>query len=1487
MKKFTLAGVIAIVLCTAYFVRPHISTLIESESEEQENELWESQNKLQFIEDAIRQEVELTKSPYTGKVPKDQLLVAENYATQRRSEKRNSNNQRSIQGINWMERGPTNIGGRTRALLFDLNDLALKKIYAGAVDGGLWRCNDITAAAPTWNKVNDQFDNLSVTSIAQQKTNPAKMYFGTGEGWFNVDAVQGLGIWRSADNGATWQHLPSTTDGNFNSVQKVVVTDNGYVYAATTPGGIMRSKNDGLTWENVLSGGPGADLEIAADGRLWASIGIFSAGSVWVSSTGDAGSWSNKTPSNPATSGMQRIEIATAPSNANILYILGHDGNSNDCNNIWMTIDGGTTWTPRVAPLVTDQVPTAPNFTRGQAWYDLIAAVDPNNPLTLIIGGVDLHKSIDGGLHWIHLTKWYDSLLGAYPALPVVHADQHAVVYRPSSSDQVIFGNDGGIFYSNNITAALSDVTVANFVTRNNGYNVTQFYAVAVHPSNPNYFLAGAQDNGSQQFNGGPGAVATTEASGGDGAFCHIDQNDPAYQITSYVYNNYYLSTDGGSTFNSTISNSSNGTFVNPTALDNSSHILYADYTTVSTRVGGQYAWWDTHGSATQTAVTVTNFANASVTHVAVSPSVANRIYFGLNNGRVVYVDGANTSSATVAGTIIKTGVGSVSGISIDPANEMHMLVTYSNYDVQSVFETIDGGENWTSVEGNLPNMPVRWVVFNPSNTDQAFIATEVGVWSTDDIDGDNTQWNPTNGGLANCRVDMLKISGNQMAAATHGRGLFTTLLNSGTVNAPMVNFEKATGAGGEAAANVPLDCGRGYIDYPVKMYISAAPSGAATINLSADASTTTAVEGQDYDIIPKTLTFASGSSAPQSFVVRVYNDANTESPYEFFNLTYNIAGATNAIKGTAFQTFTFRIADEDYLKIPHGPTTVSIPSGSYNTNLGGSSPLQGSQSDKKMQFLYRKTELAAMGLKAGPINALSILIGTKGSILPYNGFTILMGAVPATMNRFSASTGFVSTAGFTTVYSGNYTTASGENKFTMTTPFVWDGASNIVVQFCYNNLVAAPAPPVALPLALPIGTGDDILQGEQDPQTDTVQLRAVSTNVPTDNGCGFTAPTIFNIFRPLLLFSQPVAETPVQTVLNRSKVAYLGPNEDVYFYDETDNKILARIENLSNLDYGCTTVEVDRAAVNNVYTQPFWNNTSANQVTAKSFKVVPSQNGANTTNHYRITLYYTGAEKAGYETITGKSWSSTQMVKVSNGYYVPDVSPTTPHQTDVTTQQMTAGTVGSNFSATAEFTNASFSGFAVGTPGTLSSPLPVTLLSFTGKLQNEFAQLQWTVANEDVNGYHIEKSADGRSFTSIGFVTADKNPLPQKAYNFTDPTKMASVQYYRLAMVPTVGSIIYSNIVKLQKNSAGIGVQVYPTVTRDVFNVKYSQPSNGMVVIEVYSLLGAKVLNKVATMQDQQINISTLAAGTYNVSIRMAQTGELLYNTKLIKTDY
>jgi hypothetical protein len=190
--------------------------------------------------------------------------------------------------------------------------------------------------------------------------------------------------------------------------------------------------------------------------------------------------------------------------------------------------------------------------------------------------------------------------------------------------------------------------------------------------------------------------------------------------------------------------------------------------------------------------------------------------------------------------------------------------------------------------------------------------------------------------------------------------------------------------------------------------------------------------------------------------------------------------------------------------------------------------------------------------------------------------------------------------------------------------------------------------------------------------------------------GCTLPTANFISSFRPnIRLKQQPVAETPVETVLNSTKTIYLGPYADVYFYSSADNELMTHIQNLTSFDYGCTQVTIDRAGSTSAQ---FWNNDASNYLLSKSIKVVPTNN--TTAGNYQITLYYTGAEVSGWQVPTGRLFANNQIIKVSNGFYIPDVTPSNTHLDDVTIAGATAGTIGTNRSIKSEFKNTGFSGF-------------------------------------------------------------------------------------------------------------------------------------------------------------------------------------------------
>jgi len=659
-------------------------------------------NKEQRIAGRFEQEFEATKDPRSGTVPRERLVAA------RTETQRLLSTTRAISNVDWEERGPNNVGGRTRAILVDLNDTS------------------------------NNLGHILMISLIILLYLPL----------YKIRTILILCISEQEKAGLIQMLLEEWAFGN-------------------------QQMNGGNTWTQVIGAGVGigstnraADLELGADGDIYVSIGIFSTGAIFKSTTGAPNTWTDITP----TGSFRRIELATAPSNANRIYALCQGSSSSDVTDIFSSSNGGNTWTAVTVPDFCDQGNTE-IFTRGQAWYDLIAAVDPSDEDILYIGGVDALRSDDGGNNWTQITSWTRGFgCAGLGVNQYVHADHHAIVFEHGNNPGIIWGTDGGISHTTNGAA-----TLPTFTTKNSNYNITQFYTCALHPTaGSNYFLAGAQDNGTQKFTT-VGVNSTTAASGGDGAFCHIDQDDPDVQITAFVRNLYFVSINGGTSFTYKDFNGTTGRFINPTDYDNTANKLY----------GGDddntYFRWNDPATAGDDwdQVSVSNLG--TITAVSVSPNVNNRVYFGNDAGEVVRVDNAHIG-ATKTGTVLVANSGTVSSIAIEEGKESHILVTYSNYGVASIYESSDGGITWTNIENNLPDMPVRSVIFSPKDADQAFIATELGVWSTDDLDGTNTEWTPTNTGLANVRADMLqaRTSDDLIAVATHGRGLYTAI-NYGT----------------------------------------------------------------------------------------------------------------------------------------------------------------------------------------------------------------------------------------------------------------------------------------------------------------------------------------------------------------------------------------------------------------------------------------------------------------------------------------------------------------------------------------------------------------------------------------------------------------------------------------------------------------------------------------------------------------------------------
>jgi photosystem II stability/assembly factor-like uncharacterized protein len=743
----------------------------------------------------------MTFDPATGAVPRERLVPA--METTRSLAAQKQSNQIVWQGY------PSDMGGRTRAIMYDPNDATHKKVWAGGVTGGLWYNNNITNGASPWTPAGDFWSNLAIRCLAYDPNAPQTFYAGTGEvetamQTYRESSGLGFGIARSDDGGQTWYHIPGTEQ--FAYVTDLVVrTENNVsvIYAGVASGlykgsqhqsmpsdGLFRSANGGATWQQVLPLIAGStvpycvsDIALGADNRLYVGTrpNLDGEGAAILLYSDDGIQWTVNTQYQAEILGSStsnipgRVVLAAAPSDATVVYALIASGYVNaangfnyfSCYHILRSANKGVTWVKKTLP---SDLTSGTNFAT-IAWHALDVAVDPNNPDRLYVGGLDVHNSADGGSSWNRVSNWALMYSGGGPEY--IHADQHAIVFKPGSSDEVLFGTDGGVFYTSDGTSSFPA-----FEEHNKEYSTLQFYTCAIHPdAGTQLYYGGLQDNGTLLYSGTPLTI-NNMVTGGDGAYCFFDELDPAISITSYYYNNYTVFNNGN--YQNSVSNWQSGTFVSPADLDYRLKLLYCNAVDYVGNYEDRILRLDnlqnnTSGTFVSLNTGSTVFFSA-LKYSPFSPSGKSTLFVGSESGRLFRVAEAQTNTPVVT-EIGSTSfpAASISCIALGRSEDT-LMVTFSNYGVASVWQTYNGGQTWQDIEGNLPDMPVRWALFHPQNNRMALLATETGVWQCTGLGQSPVVWNPVNTGMANVRVDMLQIrrSDNLVLAASHGRGLFT-----------------------------------------------------------------------------------------------------------------------------------------------------------------------------------------------------------------------------------------------------------------------------------------------------------------------------------------------------------------------------------------------------------------------------------------------------------------------------------------------------------------------------------------------------------------------------------------------------------------------------------------------------------------------------------------------------------------------------------------
>ena len=751
----------------------------------------------------IDYEMNMLKDPSTGRIPFD--IRHKELSFVREINRIDRNNIRSsAAGVSqtsaalpFVNFGPFNIGGRTRALAIDITDENI--LLAGGVSGGVWRSTD---QGTSWTRTTN-FDQIpSVTTIVQDKRvgKTSNWYYATGENIGNsVNVATGTfylgdGIYKSTNGGISWDLLEGTAInsvsnlGKFSLVNKIAIDysnqNNTEIYVAGLSK-IYRTVNDFQSVTTVLGlpntgAGNSSDIAIASDGTIIASIpnrssngtspeeGIFISpdGISWTSIALPAG-W-------PST--FRRVELAFDPHDNNFFYALGETF-------FYKYTRSTSTWTALTSNINVNSE-SVEGFD-GQGGYNLAIEVHPENQSAVFIGGTNLLRSPNG-----FTTETNRVQIGGYLGDGTAkvytnhHPDIHTLAFLPSDSKKMFSGSDGGVHLTNDNTAG----TVV-WSSLNNGYVTSQFYTVDLFRTDrgDDQIIGGMQDNGTWVLFPNDPTAAWVQAYSGDGAFAAI------------TYNALYASAHEGRMGRFELLNNSYQApkdiapsddneeflFINPFIVDR----VNQDRMYVAAR-GKIYYTYDVRenpGNGEWEEINGIGISGHYVSALATSIQPEGVLYFGTTDGGLQKI--SNTKKITSVSNILRNNLpqgASVTSLAVDPRNADRVFLTYGNYGIVSIWMSENGGETWSSIAGNLeenangsgngPSVRSIEILPNGASGEKVFVGTSTGLYMTNSLNGTNTVWTQQAPNIiGNSVVNMVKVRpvDGKVVAATHGNGVF------------------------------------------------------------------------------------------------------------------------------------------------------------------------------------------------------------------------------------------------------------------------------------------------------------------------------------------------------------------------------------------------------------------------------------------------------------------------------------------------------------------------------------------------------------------------------------------------------------------------------------------------------------------------------------------------------------------------------------------
>jgi hypothetical protein len=749
----------------------------------------------------------------------DKYLQAWSYAQQMKLAFSDTRQDLGVNGINgiqnfngsWTSIGPNSgIGGRIISIA--INPLQGNTVYAGSASGGIWKTNNARSTTPVWYPVVTGLPVLGVASIIINPSDTNKIYAGTGEVYrldsttntpdpsntgYNVWKTRGtfgVGILKSSDGGTTWSQVLIKSESNLFGIEKLRFDplNASTIYAAATDG-LYRSTDTGATWNKILAKTYVSDVVIDAknNNEIVAAVGNLENTDKGIYRSADGGTtWTKITSGLPSTfRGSIKFDNLSSVGNRDTILASIGVNESGSPNELYISTNFGTTWTAK----------SKSTHSSYQFWYAHTVSINPFYPDSLTYAGVKMYA--------YHVASSGSSSIGSN-----VHSDIHDIKYDPSTRGTIYVACDGGIYRSTN--------GGSSFTAINNGLVAVQFYStvgVAASATSAALVVGGLQDNGVVKYNG---ATATWSGfpglTGTDGASCFVDPTNDKNILASGDARQVYLSSNTAGSSSQKLSywgevHDSRTAFVAPLAISKSSPATFyvgTDELFKTTNSGSSWNSTNTstpgtkyidalHKTAIALAVSKTNVNKvyASTSPFAQYDNDADNLYYTPPSDVLRTVNGASTLPFTKINGSTTNPLPNryILHFAISPTDDDSVWVAVGGFGTAHVYVTPDGGSNWYAKDagptgGGLPDVPANAVMIDPNNSNIIYVGNDLGVYVSPD---GGTTWQDFNNGFwdATLVMDLEPYPGNQILAATHGKGAFISSLYSNTALMSVTNF--------------------------------------------------------------------------------------------------------------------------------------------------------------------------------------------------------------------------------------------------------------------------------------------------------------------------------------------------------------------------------------------------------------------------------------------------------------------------------------------------------------------------------------------------------------------------------------------------------------------------------------------------------------------------------------------------------------------------